>query len=106
MAHFIRVALIDGIEHLQDFHVVTRGANQRVVIVRHMGHRCRVNVVVVITFTGVLNPLCRKQHFGGPRDILMAQAGFEMEIVFTDKVVAIDVQPGDVKELTRIQRHF
>ena len=104
--HFFRVTLVDGIQHLQNFHVMARRANQRVIIVRHMGNRCGVNVIVVKTFTGVLHAVSCEQDFGSPRDILMAQAGFEMETMFTDKVVAIDIQPGDVEELTRIQRHL
>ena len=70
---------------------MTGGANQRVVIIRSMRYRSRVNVVVIKAFAGVLNAFRGKQHFGRPRNILMAKAGFKMETVFTNKVVAIDV---------------
>ena len=30
------------------------------------------------------------------KELLMAQAGLEMEVMLADKVVAIDVEPGDV----------
>jgi hypothetical protein len=33
----------------------------------------------------------------------MAQAGLEMEVMLADKVVAIDIQPGDVQKLPRVQ---
>ena len=98
--HFFRVTLVDGIQHLQNFHVMARRANQRVIIVRHMGNRCGVNVIVVKTFTGVLHAVSCEQDFGSPRDILMTQAGLKTKTVLTNKVVAIDIQPGHMQKLT------
>ena len=68
-----------------------------------MRHRLRVNVVIIELLTGVLHALRSQQRLCGPWDILMAQAGLEMEVVLADKVVAIDVEPGDVQKLPRVQ---
>ncbi len=96
MAHFIRVALVDRLQHLQNLHIVARRTHQRVVVVRLMRHRLRVDVVIIELLAGVLHALRGQQRLCRPRDILMAQAGFEMEVMLADKVVAIDVEPGDV----------
>ncbi len=74
MAYFIRVALVNRLQHLQNLHIVARRTHQRVVVVRLMRHRLRVNVVIIELLTGVLHALRGQQGFCGPWDILMAQA--------------------------------
>ena len=103
MAHFIRVTLVDRLQHLQNFHVMARRTHQRVVVVRLMRYRLRMDVVIIELLTGVLHALCGQQRLGGPRDILMAQAGLEMEVMLADKIVAIDIEPGDVQKFPRVQ---
>ena len=93
MAYFIRVALVNRLQHLQNLHIVARRTHQRVVVVRLMRHRLRVNVVIIELLTGVLHALRGQQGFCGPWDILMAQAGLEMEVMLADKVVTINIKP-------------
>ena len=68
-----------------------------------MRHRLRVNVVIIELLTGVLHALRGQQGFCGPWDILMAQARLEMEVMLADKVVTINIKPGDVQKLPRVQ---
>lgn len=103
MAYFIRVALVNRLQHLQNLHIVARRTHQRVVVVRLMRHRLRVNVVIIELLTGVLHALRGQQGFCGPWDILMAQARLEMEVMLADKVVTINIKPGDVQKLPRVQ---
>lgn len=102
MAYFIRVALVNRLQHLQNLHIVARRTHQRVVVVRLMRHRLRVNVVIIELLTGVLHALRGQQGFCGPWDILMAQARLEMEVMLADKVVTINIKPGDVQKLPRV----
>lgn len=62
-----------------------------------------MDVVIIELLTGVLHALRGQQRLGGPRDILMAQAGLEMEVMLADKIVAIDIEPGDVQKFPRVQ---
>ena len=60
-----------------------------------------MDVVIVELLAGVLHAFCRQQHFRGPGNILMTQARLKMEAVIRDKLAAVNIEPGDMQELTK-----
>ncbi len=96
--HFIGVALINGIEHLQDFHVVTRRANERVVIVRHetpTQSECSSRSNVHWCTAPAPPPAVLLWSTEYPDGATPVQS----ETVLANKVMTIDVQPVTCRNL-------
>ena len=104
--HLFRIAFVDGVQHLQNLHIMARRAHARVVRAWRMGNGSGVDQVVVIGLINILHASGGEQHFRSPGDVLMAQTLFKAEALLFDKGMAIDVQPRHVQELARFERHL
>ncbi|MND98618.1 hypothetical protein D3C80_909790 [compost metagenome] len=85
---------------------MARGAHAGIVGARRVRNRCRVNQIIVKHFIDILHAFGGQQHFSRPRDVLMTQAVFKGKALLFDEGVTVDIEPGDVQELARFQRHL